>query len=307
MTTTTTTTTATWPNNLAAAPDSEHQQLQDFVLPSGSVESTLAFFTQPPNGEQGFKHNGDWKGKFPIGLPEMNFTLVKHKIMMNDFRQHDDDFRLAKNGIRVPSGIQTRLTEGDYNQTGFDNILLKESTQLLDDLLKAEGLSGEAIHAYDWTFRAPNSHRHPEFNVHVDHNESTMRQTVDKWLADKAETFEGKRIRIYNIWQPLGRALYSNPLALCDPLTIKTKDLVDVEIRYPGVTWSSVGMAHTKDQTWYHVPGMRPDERLVFLSYDTSESKESTLRVPHSSFHDPRTQPGAPPRVSVETRVLVVG
>lgn len=203
----------------------------------------------------------------------MNFTLVKHKIMMNDFRQYDDDFRLAKNGIRVPSGIQTRLTEGDYNQTGFDNILLKESKELLDNLLKAEGLSGEAIHAYDWTFRAPNSHRHPEFNVHVDHNESTMRQTVDKWLADKAETFEGKRIRIYNIWQPLGRALYSNPLALCDPLTIKTKDLVDVEIRYPGVTWSSVGMAHTKDQTWYHVPGMRPDERLVFLSYDTSESK----------------------------------
>lgn len=202
----------------------------------------------------------------------MNFDLVKPKVVIHDFREYEDNFRLAKNGIRIASDVQTRLTEADYNKTGFDNILLKESTQLLDHFLKAEGISGKAIHAYDWTFRGPNSHRHPEFNVHVDHNDSTMRQSVNTWLADKAESFEGKRIRIYNIWQPLGRPLYSNPLTLCDPLTVKTKDLVDVEIRYPGVNWSSVGMAHTKKQTWYHVPGMRPDERLVFLSYDNSES-----------------------------------
>ncbi|TID20074.1 Manganese-transporting ATPase 1 [Venturia nashicola] len=304
--TTTTTATATWPNHVVAASEKEDERLQDLELPSGPVETNLSFFTYPPTGQQAFKHNGDWQGRYPDGLPEMNFTLAKPKVMINDFRDYENNFRLAKNGIRIASGIQTRLTGADYNQTGFDNILLRESTQLLDDFLKAEGIPGKTIHAYDWTFRGPNSHRHPEFNVHVDHNDSTMRQSVDRWLADKAESFEGKRIRIYNIWQPLGRALYSNPLALCDPLSVKTKDLVDVEIRYPTVTWSSVGMAHTEEQTWYHVSGMRPDERLVFLSYDNSESGEYTLRVPHTSFHDPRTQPGAPPRVSVETRLLVV-
>jgi hypothetical protein len=48
---------------------------------------------------------------------------------------------------------------------------------------------------------------------------------------------------------------------------------------------------------------MRRDEALVFKVYD-SETDGRARFTPHTSFDDPTTPPGAPPRQSIEARAL---
>jgi hypothetical protein len=49
---------------------------------------------------------------------------------------------------------------------------------------------------------------------------------------------------------------------------------------------------------------MRRDEALVFKVYDSAKDGRARF-TPHTSFDDPGTPPGAPPRQSIEARALV--
>ena len=48
---------------------------------------------------------------------------------------------------------------------------------------------------------------------------------------------------------------------------------------------------------------MRRDEALVFKVYDSARDGRARF-TPHTSFDDPDTPPGAPPRQSIEARAL---
>ena len=53
-------------------------------------------------------------------------------------------------------------------------------------------------------------------------------------------------------------------------------------------------------------PGLRPfrrEEAIVFKVYDSEKDGRSRF-TPHTSFLDPATSPGAPPRQSIEARTL---
>ncbi|MND08784.1 hypothetical protein D3C83_316590 [compost metagenome] len=49
---------------------------------------------------------------------------------------------------------------------------------------------------------------------------------------------------------------------------------------------------------------MRRDEALVFKVYDSMKDGRARF-TPHTSFDDPTTPRGAPPRQSIEARALV--
>jgi hypothetical protein len=48
---------------------------------------------------------------------------------------------------------------------------------------------------------------------------------------------------------------------------------------------------------------MRRDEAIVFKVFDSATDGRARF-TPHSSFADPHTPPGAPPRQSIEVRTL---
>jgi hypothetical protein len=48
---------------------------------------------------------------------------------------------------------------------------------------------------------------------------------------------------------------------------------------------------------------MRRDEALVFKVYDSAKDGRARFTA-HTSFDDPTTPPGAPPRQSIEARAL---
>ena len=54
----------------------------------------------------------------------------------------------------------------------------------------------------------------------------------------------------------------------------------------------------------YYFPNMTQDELLVFKNYDSAASAPSNGVGMHSSFHDPTTPSSAPPRESIESRVI---
>jgi hypothetical protein len=49
---------------------------------------------------------------------------------------------------------------------------------------------------------------------------------------------------------------------------------------------------------------MQRDEALIFKVYDSATDGRARF-TPHTSFSDPATPPGAPPRQSIEARALV--
>ena len=65
-------------------------------------------------------------------------------------------------------------------------------------------------------------------------------------------------------------------------------------------------LIHSPSQRWHYFPGMSPDEVLVHKQYDTMQECPSHRGVFHGSVHDPTTRPGAPPRETIEVRVLAL-
>jgi hypothetical protein len=48
---------------------------------------------------------------------------------------------------------------------------------------------------------------------------------------------------------------------------------------------------------------MHRDEAIVFKVFDSEKERRARF-TPHTSFDDPATPPGAPPRQSIEARAL---
>ena len=54
---------------------------------------------------------------------------------------------------------------------------------------------------------------------------------------------------------------------------------------------------------WFWFPRQSRDEAIVFKVYDSATDGRARF-TPHTSFADPATPPGAPPRQSIEARAL---
>ena len=87
-----------------------------------------------------------------------------------------------------------------------------------------------------------------------------------------------------------------------EPQTDWEKRLV-AERRYPHRVGQTYRLKYSPGHRWFYFPRMRRDEALVFKVYD-SETDGRARFTPHTSFDDPGTPPGAPPRQSIEARAL---
>ena len=146
-------------------------------------------------------------------------------------------------------------------------------------------------------------------SVHMDYTTNT---TWDAYLAVHGERppLNSKRILALNFWRPLSEVVDDYPLALCDARTVHAEDLFETVIYGYGAdnySWHDVGIETynvkaSPRQHWYYYPGMRPNELLVFKSFDS----EGTIgrACPHSAFSNPLAPADAPARRSIELRVL---
>jgi len=145
--------------------------------------------------------------------------------------------------------------------------------------------------------------REPVLNVHNDYTEWSGPQRVRDLLPEEAEQLLRRRFAIIQVWRAINQPIQSNPLAIADSRSLAPKDLIRAERRYPNRVGETYRVGYNPQHRWFYFPRMRRDEALVFKVYESAKDGRARFTA-HSSFDDPTTPPGAPPRQSIEARTL---
>ena len=151
--------------------------------------------------------------------------------------------------------------------------------------------------------REANLLREPVLSAHNDYTEWSGPQRVRELMGDEAERLLARRFAIVQVWRPIASPLESNPLAMADARSVAPEDLLVAERRYPHRVGQTYRLKYNAAHRWYYFPRMRRDEAIVFKVYDSEKDGRARF-TPHTSFDDPATPPGAPPRQSIEARAL---
>jgi hypothetical protein len=167
------------------------------------------------------------------------------------------------------------------------------------------------VHVFDHTLRSGDEAereakliREPVLSAHNDYTEWSGPNRVRELLADEADSLLEKRFAIIQVWRAINRPIQSSPLAIADAKSIAPEDLLVAERRYPQRVGQTYRIKYNPGHRWFYFPEMRRDEALVFKVYDSEKDGRARF-TPHTSFDDPSTPPGAPPRQSIEARALV--
>ena len=145
--------------------------------------------------------------------------------------------------------------------------------------------------------------REPVLSAHNDYTEWSGPQRLRELMGEQAEALLARRFAIVQAWRPISSPLESHPLAMADARTVAPGDLLVAERRYPHRVGQTYRLKYREQHRWYYFPRMRRDEAIVFKVYDSEKDGRARF-TPHTSFDDPSTPPGAPPRQSIEARAL---
>ena len=160
------------------------------------------------------------------------------------------------------------------------------------------------LHSGDEAEREARLLREPVLSAHNDYTERSAPNRVREIMGEEADSLLRRRFAIVQVWRAINRPIVSNPLAIADARSICAEDLLVAERRYPHRVGETYRLRHNPGHRWFYFPKMRRDEALVFKVYDSERDGRARF-TPHTSFEDPRTPPGAPPRQSIEARTLV--
>ena len=200
------------------------------------------------------------------------------------------------------------------HKTGVRNFFDKPSLESgyypeVERLIKQ--VSGAArVVVFDYTLRSGDQAereaklvREPVLSAHNDYTEWSGPQRVRDILPDEAEKLLAGRFAIIQVWRAINQPIESNPLAIADAQSVKFEDLMIAERRYPNRVGQTYRLRHNARHRWFYFPRMTRGEALVFKVFDSAQDGRARFTA-HTSFADPTTPPGAPPRQSIEARAL---
>jgi hypothetical protein len=145
--------------------------------------------------------------------------------------------------------------------------------------------------------------REPVLSAHNDYTEWSGPQRVREFLPDEADALLAHRFAIIQVWRAINRPIQSNPLAIADARSVARGDLLAAERRYPHRVGETYQVRYNPEHRWFYFPEMRRDEALVFKVYESAQDGRARFTA-HTSFVDPTTPPGSPPRQSIEARTF---
>jgi hypothetical protein len=215
-------------------------------------------------------------GKF--SLDENGFTFVEHRTAVRDFLDLEE----------------------------LKRVYYPEVSLLIKTVSGAK-----RVHVFDHTLRSGNEAerearllREPVLSAHNDYTEWSGPNRVRELMGEEAETLLKNRFAIVQVWRAIHQPIESNPLAIADAKSVEPEDLLVAERRYPNRVGQTYRLKYNPRHRWVYFPRMRRDEALVFKVFDSEKDGRARF-TPHTSFDDPATPPGAPPRQSIEARALV--
>jgi hypothetical protein len=212
-------------------------------------------------------------------------------------------FSLEENGFVF---VEHATAVRDFlDKTELESVYYPEVAALIAKISGAK-----RVHVFDHTLRSGDEAerearllREPVLSAHNDYTEWSGPNRVREVFPQEAETLLKGRFAIIQVWRPINRPIESNPLAIADARSIPAEDLLVAERRYPHRVGQTYRLKYGPGHRWFYFPKMRRDEALVFKVYDSEKDGRARF-TPHTSFDDPSTPPGAPPRQSIEARAL---
>lgn len=149
--------------------------------------------------------------------------------------------------------------------------------------------------------------RGPVERVHIDQTYQASINRVHHHLPSEASRLLSGRVRLINVWRPIGNPVYHKPLAVSDWRTIDTaNDLVPVKFIFPDPTreGGTYSVKYNPQHRWYHLSQQTPEEVVLIKCFDSEEDGRARLTA-HTAFWDASSPEEAPQRQSIELRCLV--
>ena len=224
-----------------------------------------------------------------------------HEVVISDGR--DQELSLEQNGFEL---VEHRTAVKNF----FDVDELKTVYYPeVEALIRARSGAARAV-VFDHTLRSGSEQerearliREPVLSAHNDYTEWSGPQRVRELMGEEAERLLAQRFAIIQVWRAIADPIEANPLALADARSVAFEDLLVAERRYPHRVGQTYRLKYSPRHRWFYFPRMRRDEALVFKVYDSEKDGRARF-TPHTSFDDPATPRGAPPRQSIEARAL---
>jgi hypothetical protein len=228
---------------------------------------------------------------------KLQYSSGRHLVSIFDARPIAANLSPDREGFRLVEA-PTRVRDF-YDAAAVRRVYYPEIEALVRQLT---GATRAVTFAHDVRNRArsgQNGVREPVGAVHNDYTpESGPRMVRESLAADEAERLLKKRFAEFNVWRAIRGPVLSTPLAVCDARTIARKDLVTANLKHEVYL-----LSYNPRHRWYYFPRMRTDEVLAIKCFDSAEHGCARFTA-HSAFEDPTTPPDAPPRESIEVRVL---
>ncbi len=224
-----------------------------------------------------------------------------HPMEVRDGRR--GKFSLDENGFVF---VEHKTAVRDFFSESLEKAYYPEVAALI------QGLTGaKRVHVFDHTLRSGNEAereakllREPVLWAHNDYTDWSGPNRVKELMGSEARELLARRFAIIQVWRAINQPIQSNPLAIADAKSVEPDDLLIAERRYPHRVGQTYRLKYSPKHRWFYFPRMRRDEALVFKVYDSAKDGRARF-TPHTSFGDPGTPPGAPPRQSIEARALV--
>ncbi|RPB09988.1 hypothetical protein P167DRAFT_509934 [Morchella conica CCBAS932] len=245
--------------------------------------------------------------------PQKNYIDIPHTVTIHDLRGLEADFNLDKQAFQPVLDVPS--TEKEFTD---DAKIEREYYPEIKDILKKHVPGLEEVVIFDHTIRrkGPAATRPPVMRVHIDQSVPASYQRIRQHLpAERAEEIisAGTRVRIINVWRPIGGPVVDTPLAFADSRSVEEEDVVPVRHILPNREGSTLGVKFREGQKWWYWSGMRDEEVVLLKCFDTDTVVGGGVegrrgRTPHTAF----VHPGTPvekkgTRESIEVRCLVIG
>jgi hypothetical protein len=226
-----------------------------------------------------------------------------HQVTLHNGRLHLSEFALERTGFRFVDHA-TRVADF-YDEDEIRSVYYPEMVSFI----KAES-GAKRVVVFDHTLRTADEDlrgaakiRDVVRRVHNDYTEWSGPQRVRDLMGGEADELLQHRFAIIQVWRPIRHPVESWPLAIADARTLSPNDLVVTERRYPGRVGQTSAITWNPEHHWYWFPHMRPDEALVFKTFESEKDGRARFTA-HTAFDDPTTPPHARPRESIEIRAL---
>ena len=239
----------------------------------------------------------------PPGTPIRTGHNVEFQVPIRDARPIIGRLSLDNEGF-VLLHQQTAVTDF-YDEEQIKSIyypecerVMKEATGAVRVVAFDHIVRNAAMSAKDKTIKIPAK------RVHNDYTAWSAPQRVRDLMGDEAEELLKHRFAINNLWRPIRGPVLDSPLTLCDAQSLSEENLIASDLKYPDRTGETYAVTYNPSQRYYYFPKMQADEAVLIRCYDSAQHGAARFSA-HTGFDDPTTPPGAPPRESLEVRMLV--